>query len=100
MPVRGKVVERNPATMARLVGEYKMADGTILTVKDEPDFLTASIPGRFTAGLIPMSDTEFYFPLADGRAIFTLDADKKVAVKVNLRYSGEDHVAERIKAKP
>lgn len=100
MPVRGKVVERNPAAMARLEGQYKMADGAILTVKNEPDFLTASIPGRFTAGLIPLSDTEFYFPLADGRAIFTLDADKKFAVKANLRYSGEDHIAERIRAAP
>jgi len=96
MPVRGKVVERDPAAMARLEGEYKMADGAILTVKSEPDFLTASIKGRFTAGLIPMSDTEFYFPLADGRATFTLDSDKKTAVKANLRYSGEDHIAERI----
>ena len=86
--------------MPRLEGEYKMADGTILTVKNEPDFLTASIPGRFTAGLIPFSQTEFYFPLADGRAIFTLDAEKKTAIKANLRYSGEDHIAERVKATP
>jgi CubicO group peptidase (beta-lactamase class C family) len=100
MPVRGKVVERNAAAMPRLEGEYKMADGTILTVKNEPDFLTASIPGRFTAGLIPFSQTEFYFPLADGRAIFTLDAEKKTAIKANLRYSGEDHIAERVKATP
>lgn len=100
MPVRGRVVERDPTAMARLEGEYKMTDGAILTVKNEPDFLTVSVKGRFTAGLIPLSDNEFYFPLGDGRAIFTLDADKKTAVKANLRYSGEDHIAERIIATP
>lgn len=96
MPVRGKVIERTDEAMARLEGEYKMFDGAILTVKNETDYLTASIKDRFTAGLIPMSETEFYFPLADGRAIFTLDAEKNKAVRANLRYSGEDHVAIRI----
>lgn len=34
-------------------------------------------------------------PLGDGRAIFTLDENGK-AVKVNMRYGGEDRIAERI----
>ena len=100
MPVQGKVATLTAESIARLEGEYRMADGAILTIKNEPDFLTAVIKDRFTAGLIPLSETEFYFPLADGRAIFTLDAEKKMAVKANLRYSGEDHEADRIKAGP
>ena len=93
MPVRGTVVKLTPEQTAKLKGEYKMADGTVLTI-DESDMLTAEIKGRYMAGLIPLSPTEFYFPLGDGRAIFTLD-DSGKATQVNMRYSGEDHIATR-----
>jgi CubicO group peptidase (beta-lactamase class C family) len=96
MPVRGNVVKLSGEQLAKLEGEYRMADGALLIVKNEPDLLTAKIDKRFTAGLIPIGETEFYFPLADGRAIFTLGEDGRAA-KVNLRYSGEDHIAERVK---
>jgi len=99
MPVRGQVVKLSPEQLARLEGVYKMADGKLLTISNEPDFLTAELKGRYTAGLIPLSATEFYFPLGDGRAIFTLDA-KGQATKVNMRYSGEDHIAERVPQEP
>ncbi len=95
MPVRGKVIKLDTEQIAKLEGKYKMADGKILTIRNEPDFLTAKLQDRYTAGLIPLSPTEFYFPLGDGRAIFTLN-DKGTAIKVNMRYSGEDHIAERI----
>ena len=96
MPVRGKVVKLTQEQTATLKGEYKMADGTVLTV-DESDMLTAEIKGRYMAGLIPLSPTEFYFPLGDGRAIFTIDNTGK-ATQVNMRYSGEDHIATRSSA--
>lgn len=95
LPVRGKVITLTEQQIAALVGEYKTTEGALLTIRKEPDFLTAAIKGRYTAGLIPLSPTEFYFPLADGKAMFTLDETGK-AVKVNLRYSGEDHRAERL----
>lgn len=96
MPVRGKVIKLLPEQIANLEGDYKMKDGRLLTIKNEPDFLTAKLKDFYTAGLIPLSPTEFYFPLADGKAIFTLDESGKAA-KVNMRYSGEDHLAERVK---
>lgn len=95
MPVRGKVVSLTEQQIAQLLGDYKTAEGPILTIRKEPAFLMAAIKGRYTAGLIPLSPTEFYFPLADGKAIFTLDETGK-AVKVNMRYSGEDHIAARV----
>ncbi|MBV9959259.1 MAG: serine hydrolase [Acidobacteria bacterium] len=95
MPVRGTVIKLTPEQVARLEGTYKMSDGDVLTIRNEPDYLTAEIKNQFTAGLIPLSQTEFYFPLADGKALFTLDPNGR-AVKVNLRYSGEDHTGERI----
>lgn len=90
MPVRGKLAHLTPAQITSLEGEYKNSNGTVLSVKNTPEFLTAAMKGRFTAGLIALSPTEFYFPLADGKVIFTLGESGK-AVKVNLRMDGEDH---------
>jgi hypothetical protein len=56
--------------------------------------LMAKLADQYTAGLIPLSPTEFYFPLGDGRAIFKLGADGK-ATEVNMRYGGADHIARR-----
>ena len=93
MPVRGKVVTLNADQLARLTGEYEMKDGTPLTVRVE-DMLIAELKDRYTAGLIPLSPTEFYMPLGDGRAIFKLDSTGK-ATEVNMRYGGEDRIARR-----
>lgn len=95
LPVRGKVIKLTAEQIAKLEGDYKMTDGAVLTIRNAPDYLTAEIKGRYQAGLIPLSPTEFYMPLADGKAIFTLDANGRAA-KVNMRYSGEDHLGERV----
>jgi CubicO group peptidase (beta-lactamase class C family) len=101
LPVRGKVIKLSPEQIASLEGDYKMANGNSLTIKNEPDYLSAYMKTpqgqtQFAAGLIPLSMTEFYLPLADGKAIFTLD-DNGQAAKVNLRYGGEDRFGERVK---
>jgi CubicO group peptidase (beta-lactamase class C family) len=98
MPVRGEVIELTPEQIAPLVGDYVMTDGTPFNVRKEPDYLIAELKGRYTAGLIPLSPTEMYFPMGDGKAIFTMGADGR-AEKVNMRYGGEDHVAGRAKPK-
>jgi hypothetical protein len=94
-PVSGTVVPLRGEQVAALEGDFKMADGELLTIRNAPDYLTAKLTDSYTAGLIPLSPVEFYFPLGDGRALFTLDARGK-AVRVNMRYGGEDHVAERV----
>ena len=95
MPVRGHVTKLSEQQIAPLVGDYKMTDGKLLNIRNAPDYLTAELKGRFIAGLIPLSPTEFYLPFFDGKVIFTLDSSGE-AVKVNMRYSGEDHIAERV----
>ncbi|MEA2603969.1 MAG: hypothetical protein QOF89_4961 [Acidobacteriota bacterium] len=99
LPVHGKLAQLTAEQFAKLEGEYKMTDGKTLTVRKEPDLLAAELKGRYTAGLLPLSPTEFYFPLGDGKAIFTLDESGK-AVKVNMRYGGKDHVGERVQPSP
>jgi len=94
-PVRGRVITLAAEQAAALEGDFKMADGKLLTIRNAPDYLTARLTDAYTAGLIPLSRVEFYFPLGDGRALFTLDAQGKAA-RVNMRYGGEDHIAERV----
>ena len=94
VPVRGKVVKLTPTQKAPLLGDYRTADGKLLAVSDDGTMLVAKLEGRYTAGLIALSPTDFYFPLGDGRAIFTLDSTGK-ATQVNMRYSGVDHIAKR-----
>jgi len=93
-PVQGRVIPLTPAQIGALEGVYKMADGKTLTVKLGSEMLTAELEGRYTAGLIPLSPTEFYMPLGDGLTRFTLGGDGR-ASSVNLRYGGEDHIAQR-----
>ena len=95
MPIRGTVVKLTAGQIAKLEGTFKTTDGRLLTIKNGPDVLTAKLEGRFTAGLIPLSPTEFYFPLGDGKAVFAI-GQNGTAETVNLRYSGEDHVATRV----
>lgn len=95
MPVRGVVTTLTAAQEAPLTGTYAMGDGRKLVVRRDSDYLVAELEGRYTAGLIPLSPTEFYFPLGDGRALFTLDEAGRAA-RVNMRYGGEDHVATRV----
>jgi CubicO group peptidase (beta-lactamase class C family) len=95
MPVHGDVITLDEAQIARLTGDYATEDGRTLNVRKEPDYLTAELKGQYTAGLIPLSPTEMYFPLGDGKALFTIGADGR-ATQVNMRYGGEDHVAKRV----
>ena len=99
MPVSGTVATLAPEDTARLVGVYAMADGKKLTVTKEKDLLTAALEGRYTAGLVPLSPTRFYFPLGDGTVTFSLGEDGQ-ASSVNVRYSAEDHRATRLPASP
>lgn len=99
MPVHGNPVTLNGRQLEPLQGQYRTADGATLNISRDGGQLSASIPGRYQADLIPFSPTEFYFPLTDGTASFILgtsgDADS-----VDLRYDGEDHRATRIAPKP
>lgn len=94
-PVRGKVIKLDEAQIHALEGEYKFEDGTPLTIHNSPRYLLAEKKGFFTAGLIPLSPTRFFMPLADGITTFTLDGSG-VAQKVNFHYSATDHFATRV----
>ena len=95
MPVEGKVKQLTDEIAAPLLGDYKFQDGTTLSITRDPTMLAAAVPGKYQAGLIALSDTEFYMPMTEGQVTFSGEKGKP-AEKVNLRYSGQDHVAVRV----
>jgi CubicO group peptidase (beta-lactamase class C family) len=95
-PASGDVVTLDDTQKAALSGRYRFASGRIMTVSPDARLgLQAVIPEQFTAGLIPLSPTRFYFPLGDGTMTFELAADGR-AERVVGRYSGRERVAERV----
>ena len=95
MPVYGNVTKLSNMQISRLVGEYRTTDGRRLSIRSDPEMLIAEIKDQYEAGLIPLSPTEFYFPLADGKVVFTLGKNG-MARSVNMRFSGKDHPATRV----
>jgi len=85
MPIRGRTVTLDGAALGRLEGDYRLADSSVVTVRNQPDYLTAQLKGRFTAGLIPLSETEFFMPLAEGRVTFTLGSDGEEPRSTSIR---------------
>ena len=94
MPIRGDVIELSVEQIARLTGTYRFEDGRALEIRKEPDYLTAELKGQYVAGLIPLSPTEMYVPLAEGKATFAFGDDGR-ATAVTLRFNGVDQVARR-----
>jgi hypothetical protein len=95
MPVEGNLRQLTGEIATPLLGDYRFQDGGVLSITRDPNMLAATLPGKYQAGLIAMSDTEFYMPMSDGRVTFS--GEKGTPTKeVNLRYSGQDHVATRI----
>lgn len=92
---RGHTIVPLPAgTTAPLLGRYKSSDGTIVTIAEGSRFLEASVPGKYTAGLLAESAREFYVPLADGTFRFSDEPDH--AKTLTMHYNGKDLVAHRM----
>lgn len=99
MPVHGKPVKLDDAALGRLVGDYRTADGELLSVSYDGALLTATLPGHFVAGLIPFSAKRFYIPLADGEANFVMGPQGH-ASGLDLHYGGQAHPAAFVTPEP
>jgi len=94
LPIRGRVIELTVDQLKRIEGNYRLRDGQVVTVRQTSEGLEAESKGRFKTPLVAIGPTEFFVPIFDGRATFDVDAAGN-AGRLNLRYSGDDHVAER-----
>ena len=92
MPVRGKPVVLSDTSVGRLVGDYRIADGEVISVSYDGTLLNTTLPGQSAAGLIPLSGKRFYIPLVDGEADFVMGPQGHASA-VNLHYGGQAHPA-------
>ncbi len=98
LPMRHRVSAIPAERLTGLVGDYRLASGTILTVSQGETGLTLSMTGRFTAGLLPEDDNRFYTPFFEGVATFERDAADK-GVRLRVHYQGEDRIVAEAVAK-
>jgi hypothetical protein len=82
------------ATIASMVGEYVLADGTVAKVSNDKSYPLLQVPGRFTAGLLAETRDLFYVPFFEGTVRFDRDASGNVTQLV-MHYDGTDRPARR-----
>ncbi|MGA8036213.1 MAG: serine hydrolase domain-containing protein [Candidatus Acidiferrales bacterium] len=91
MPVTGDVIRLDAAQQVTLAGDYKLADGRMVTIAADGDSVSLQVKDKFLAGLIPLTATRFYMPMSDGVVTFLLGSDGHASA-INLHYKGEDHI--------
>ncbi len=94
LPRSHTVIAAPPSANKPLTGKYKINDGRIVTVSEGKQFLEASIPGEYTAGLLLEAPRQFYMPLGEGT--FTFSAEKDHAKTLTMHYNGKDLIAHRM----
>jgi CubicO group peptidase (beta-lactamase class C family) len=94
VPRSHRIVKLDSAVTRPLTGEYSLDNGQKPIVSIGDRFVELAIPGRFTAGLLPESDSLFYAPFFEGTVRFDRDASGKV-VSLTMHYDGTDKVARR-----
>jgi CubicO group peptidase (beta-lactamase class C family) len=99
VPRSHRIVQIDSASMKKLVGQYRLAAGSVANVSIGPKYVLLEVPGRFTAGLLPESATTFYAPFFEGTVKFTEDANGNVTA-LTMHYNGTDRVATRVAAAP
>jgi len=83
------IIQRDTASESRLAGTYVLESGDSANVSVGDQFLELQVPGRFTAGLLPESQTLFYAPFFEGTVRF--DGDSLI-----MHYDGVDRIARRV----
>jgi len=87
------IVKRDTVAEARLAGVYMLASGDSAKVTVGDRYLELQVPGRFTAGLLPESESLFYAPFFEGTVRFDRDSSGKVTGLV-MHYDGIDRRAD------
>jgi CubicO group peptidase (beta-lactamase class C family) len=96
LPRAHKTGSIDAARAARFIGDYKLADGRLMTIGHDPKngWLEAEVKGQFIAGLLPESELVYFAPMWEGTITFAPAADGSVPVLV-MRQSGVDLRGER-----
>jgi hypothetical protein len=87
-------VEVDGVTKAKPFGEYLLSNGSKAIVRFDRPWIELEVPERFTAGLLPESDSGFYAPFFEGRVEFRRNSAGKIE-SLNMHYDGIDRIARR-----
>jgi len=88
--------EVDPTIYHAYVGGYEYGPGAILTVTKEEDRLFAQLTGQRRFEVFPMSETEFFWTIANAQIEFVKDNEGKV-IKAILNQEGKKFEGPKIK---
>ena len=73
-PNERKAITLDDATLDRYVGNYRLAETMLFTVKREGNQLRAQLTGQSFADIYPESETKFFWKIVDAQVEFTAGA--------------------------
>ena len=95
LPTAKESIELEPEQLDRLVGQYQLMPGFVLTVRREGGKLMTQATGQPAIEIFASSPTEFFNESIGGRIVFELGEDGK-ATSLTLFQGGQEMPAPRI----
>lgn len=89
-----KAISLTPQAMDRFVGDYRFANGSVLSIRRENQKLVGRLDGGTSVELIPTSPTELAAPIVAARLVFKLPVEGQ-AESVDLLQGPTPQRAER-----
>ena len=75
-PTESKAITLDNATLDRFVGQYKVTDNMLFTVKREGNQLQAQLPGQEFLDIFPASETRFFYKVVDAQLEFSASSGR------------------------
>ncbi|HPC10678.1 MAG TPA: serine hydrolase [candidate division Zixibacteria bacterium] len=91
------VVPIDPAVFARLVGDYELAPGFVLTFRARDGRFFSQATGQQEFEIFPAGETEYFLRVVDAQITFQLDPATGRATGLILHQGGRDMPAKKIK---
>ncbi len=96
MAVRA-VAQVDPKVFERLVGDYELAPGFVLTFRTREGRIFSQATGQDEFEIFPTSETEYFLRVVDAQITFELDPSTGMATGMVLHQGGRDMPAKKIK---
>jgi len=96
LPKKHAEIALAPAVMAKYVGQYQLAPGTIFDIRLDGDVLSEKLADQNRLRIWPESEVDFFLKEVDAQLTFVLDA-KGVVTGLVLHQNGQNVPAPKIK---
>jgi CubicO group peptidase (beta-lactamase class C family) len=88
-------VKVDPSVYDRVAGRYELAPNFVVTVRRDGDRIFAQVTGQSNFEILPESELEYFYKVADAQLSFRRDGDGKVS-RVILHQGGRDVPGKRL----